>query len=273
MSQLIRASPRISIEFGEIHMLFDKHRYLLHLVPVGNRYLLARQKGLFPKPPTLGRKPDFDSSDPHHFGALERTQAPLKLMEWLESLHASKTEHLFLQKASMNPFVQLFAKNKDGSGHLWEYAPYDSSLLVPQLKPLVEFPHDNLGQSVMDCEQSVRKALEKSIDFARKHPAELSGWLERVSHAKDTLDRQSSGFSDYLYLTESSIPSKVWKSLMKVPHKKSPVAISLFTVAELFPAILEATHREMADEPDYQALLIELEDVYLDCLTTAANSV
>jgi hypothetical protein len=271
-------------------MPFDRQRYLLHLVPVGNRYLLARQRGIFPSKPAVLRKPEWDMVQPHSFGALNgRGASSLGLLDWLEHIHSSQIRNLFLSRQANAPFVALNALSNWIDEPIprqisWVYPEGPESLLVPQLAPPIEKPtqkrDDEIAQKKkIDDELKslmgrLRTTLEQCIEFSKRHRFHLAGWEESLSLVKNILFSNKAPFSEYLYFTDPSIRQKDWRLLRHDESGDLDLAQTVFQSAELLPLLIEkrsVSFPALNDKEYYERLLQELEDLYLDCLIMAAN--
>lgn len=274
-------------------MPFDRQNYLLHLVPVGNRYLLARQRGIFPGKPSVLRKPEWDIAQPHRFGILPAVKADtdrketLGLLDWLEDLHSSQVHRLFLSRHSNFPFVALNGlsnrqdtENQRSEPHqiLWSYQDASMSLLPARVVSVDKLSEKKEGSepNVDEMESLAKKltsTLERCISFGREHRSRLAGWEESLAQAKELLGSRKANFSEYLYFMDPILPQKEWRLLRDGGHDKLDVAQTLFQAAELMPMLIEKRSKALPEMENmrYAELLKELQDVYLDCLIVAAN--
>ena len=261
-------------------MRFDRHRYLLHLVPVGNRYLLARKQGLLPCKPILGRIPDWDVTNPHTFGSLPPLQSEplMRAIDFFEHLHDLRLNHLFLSKKSP-AHILLNGCHAPGSGSkgiTWGYQNDNSQVLLPHVNENICMPlwtRDRIQHDMKQISELLGRVLDECLEFAQTHRSHLAGWEEALARIKEVLQAKKADFSCYLYLMESQIPAKLWRGLGG-RFGDSDLAQTLFYVSEYFPLLIEGI-REIPLQKDrdrFDELLNQLESVYLDTIAVAANS-
>ena len=262
------------------YLNFDRHRYLLHLVPVGKRYLMARKLGLFVSQPILSRRPDFEAFYPLEFvklhpSTMEECKLGRSVMNWFEDLYKNEIDTLYLCKRSKFPFISLNASTLHIPGHedlnqnnTISFTEENQCLLPIQshssysdLELTTSFTkHDN---ELDDCAMELTELFNDCISFSKKHPTSLREWEMSLQDAREILSERKAPFSDYLYLQEHEIPRSIWMNL--IPCRDRALAQTLFQICIDYPLLMKSTFQN-------QSYIEKMSDAYLNLVKCVGNA-
>ncbi|KAI8803364.1 hypothetical protein BJ742DRAFT_829498 [Cladochytrium replicatum] len=223
---------------------FRRHRYLLHLVPVCNRYLAARRQGILRGVPAMLHPPSWDHTmKPRHVYApmsIDHTRQPIPgidattrldgVIHWMEDLYLHGTTRV---EAVLSPAhhthgegtVDLLAYPDSGADGalMWRVGADGVVELVPDAEVNEEdeglyVPHINtafweLGSSLLEAYKfcAVRRAVLRGWD------AHFSELLASMHLSEDSQTTHTDGRTALPSLDRSSMPPAEFGNYLYLP--------------------------------------------------------